>query len=77
MEELELHPVPDLGKGIHVTTTITNTQSARTDRNKEARRNMSESETALKGDNDWGAGMETDSGRDVRHYTTIEAGVDA
>jgi hypothetical protein len=75
VEELELRSGLGLGKSIQVTTTITNTQSTRTERNKEFRTNTSESEMALKGESSWGAGMETDSCKDVRHYATIEAGV--
>jgi hypothetical protein len=75
MEELELRSGLGFSRSIRVTTTITNTQSTRTERNKEFRTNTSESEMALKGEGNWGAGMETDSFRDVRHYATVEAGV--
>jgi hypothetical protein len=73
VEELELHS--DLGKSIRVTTTITNTESTRTGRNKEVNTDTSESERALNGESKWGADIETDSCKDVRQYTTIEAGV--
>jgi len=73
VDELELHS--DLGKSIRVTTTITNTESTRTGRNKEIDTNMSESERALNGESKWGADIETDSCKDVLHCTTIEGGL--
>jgi hypothetical protein len=74
LEELELHS--DLGKSIRVTTTITKTQSTLTGRNKELDANSSESERALKGENNnWAVNLETDGYEDVGHRTIIEAGV--
>lgn len=72
VQELELRSNPS--KTIRVTTTIVNTQSARTRRNDEVSKSASDSDTALNGDSSWGRHLETDSLEDVGHHTTIEGG---
>lgn len=73
VDEIELHS--DLGKTIRVTTTVTNTQSSLPGRNRDADANSSESERALKGEDKWGADLDTHTVEDVGYHATIEAKV--
>jgi hypothetical protein len=77
VEELELHS--DLGKGIRVTTTVTNTQSTRTNRDQDigtkSGRQKSDSEENLRAGSPCGVEFATDSSEDVGHRTIVEAGV--
>jgi hypothetical protein len=72
VDEIQLHS--DLGKNIRVTTTVTNTKSSLPGRNRNAGTSSSESERALKGEDKWGAGVDTPPVDDAVYRTTIEAG---
>jgi hypothetical protein len=71
VNEIELHS--DVGKSIRVTTTVTNTQSSFPGRNRGAGTNSSESERALKGEDKWGADLDTHTVENVGYRTTVEA----
>ncbi|KIN03210.1 hypothetical protein OIDMADRAFT_119103 [Oidiodendron maius Zn] len=71
VDEIELHS--DIGKTIRVTTTVTNTQSSLPGKNRDAGTNSSESERALKGEDKWGADLDTHTVEDVGYRATIEA----
>jgi hypothetical protein len=71
VDKIELHS--DLGKTIRVTTTVTKTQSSLPGRNRDASTNSSESERALKGEDKWGADLDTHIVENVGYRTTIEA----
>jgi hypothetical protein len=73
MDEIELHS--DLGKTIRVTTTVTNTKSSLPGRNRDVSTNSSESERALKGEDKWGADVDTHTVEDAAYRTTIKGGV--
>jgi hypothetical protein len=72
VEELELHS--NSSRNIHVTTTITKTESPRIEGDQEVVKKSSESETALKGENKWGANLETDSCEEVGSSAIIAGG---
>ena len=71
VDEIELHS--DIGKTIRVTTTVTNTQSSLPGRNRDAGTNSSESERGLKGEDKWGADLDTHTVEEVGYRATIEA----
>jgi hypothetical protein len=73
VDEIELHS--DVGKTIRVTTTVTNTQSSLPRGNSDAGTYSSESERALKGEDKWGADLETHDVENVGYRTTVEARV--
>ena len=72
MDEIELS---DAGKTIRVTTTVTNTKSSLPRTNRDAGTNSSESERALKGEDKWGADLDTHTVENVGYRTTVEARV--
>ena len=72
VDEIELS---DAGKTIRVTTTVTNTKSSLPRTNRDAGTNSSESERALKGEDKWGADLDTHAVENVGYRTTVEARV--